>query len=97
MTRSSPLSIQRRSTHRTVLPNGLVVLVTENPAADIVATRILLQAGGRREPANQAGVSGLLASVLTKGTTQHSSHEIAEIVESLGASLGADAAADYSM
>ena len=97
MTRSSPHPTQRRNTHRTVLPNGLVVLVTENPAADIVATRILLQAGGRREPSNRAGVSGLLASVLTKGTTQRSSHEIAETVESLGASLGADAAADYSM
>ncbi|MEO0407598.1 MAG: insulinase family protein, partial [Cyanobacteria bacterium P01_A01_bin.135] len=86
-----------RSPHRTVLPNGLTVLVTENPAADIVATRILVQAGGRREPLEQAGVSGLLASVLTKGTEQHSSRDIAEIVESMGASLGADAAADYSM
>ena len=91
---STPTS---RKTHRTVLANGLVVLVTENPAADIVATRILVRAGGRREPLEQAGVSGLLASVLTKGAGSHSSRDIAEIVESMGASLGADAAADYSM
>ncbi len=88
---------QRCSTHRAVLPNGLVVLITENPAADIVATRVLVQSGGRCEPPEQGGVSGLLASVLTKGTAHYSSHEIAETVESLGASLGADAASDYCM
>ncbi|MGF1514860.1 MAG: M16 family metallopeptidase [Elainellaceae cyanobacterium] len=97
MIRSTPNPTQRCNTHRTTLPNGLVVLVTENPAADIVATRILIQAGGRREPLEQSGVSGLLASVLTKGTARQSSREIAETVESLGASLGADAASDYCM
>ncbi|MGF1538032.1 MAG: M16 family metallopeptidase [Elainellaceae cyanobacterium] len=97
MTRPVPDSLQRCNTHRVVLPNGLVVLITENPAADIVATRILVQAGGRREPVEQGGVSGLLASVLTKGTVHHSAYEIAETVESLGASLGADAASDYCM
>ncbi len=81
--------------HRTVLENGLVVLAVENPAADIVAARIFLRAGSLWEAGEQAGLSHLVATVLTKGTEQRSAQEIAECVESVGASLGMDAATDY--
>ncbi|UBF26745.1 insulinase family protein [Kovacikia minuta CCNUW1] len=80
---------------RTVLDNGLVVLVWENPAADIIAARIFVRAGSRWETPQQAGLSNLVAAVLTKGTEQFSSYEIADRVESVGASLSADAATDY--
>lgn len=82
---------------RTVLSNGLTVVVIENPAADIVATRILIRGGGRCEQLDQAGVSHLLSAVLTKGTENLSSQDIAEKVESVGASLGADSASDYCL
>jgi len=82
---------------RTVLPNGLVVLVTENPSADIVSARILVRGGGRHERPEKAGVANLLATVLTKGTERLSSQEIAEEVESVGASLGTEATADYCL
>ncbi|MBW4574994.1 MAG: insulinase family protein [Aphanothece sp. CMT-3BRIN-NPC111] len=81
--------------HRTVLENGIVVLAVENPAADIIAGRIFIRAGSRCEPQEQAGLSHLLSTVLTKGTKQLSSLEIADRVESIGASLSADAASDY--
>lgn len=81
--------------YRTVLGNGIVVIVVENPSADIIASRIYLCAGSRCEPREQAGLSHLLSAVLTKGTNRLSSQEIAERVESVGASLGTDAAADY--
>ena len=81
--------------HRRVLDNGIVVLAAENPAADIIAARIFLRAGSRCVPANLAGLSHLLAAVLTKGTKQLSSQEIAERVESVGARLSADASSDY--
>jgi len=87
--------LENRQVHRAVLDNGLVVLAVENSAADIISARIFVRAGGRYEPSEQAGLSHLLTSVLTKGTGHLSSLEIAERVESVGASLGADAAADY--
>ena len=86
---------QKTMIHRTVLSNGIVVLVVENPAADIIAGRIFLRAGSRWEAREQAGLSHLLSAVLTKGTEQLSSMDIAERVESVGASLSADAATDY--
>lgn len=81
--------------HRTVLDNGMTVLAVENPAADIIATRIFIGAGSKQNHAQQAGLSNLVASVLTKGTEELSSMEIAERVESVGASLGVEAAVDY--
>ncbi len=87
--------VQDRSTHRTVLDNGIVVLVTENSAADIVAARIFLKAGSRWDAPDQTGLAHLVAAVMTKGTETLSSQDIAEQVESVGASLGTDASADY--
>jgi len=89
------LTLQNRTIHRTILNNGITVLAVENPAADIVAARFFLRAGGRYEAADKAGISHLLSAVITKGTERLSSQEIAERVESVGASLGADSAADY--
>jgi zinc protease len=80
---------------QTVLENGLTVLVTENPIADIVAARIFIDAGSRRELLAQTGLSQLVAAVLTKGTTASTAKEIATQIESVGASLGVDSTPDY--
>jgi zinc protease len=90
-------SLQNLNVYRAVLDNGLVVLATENPAADIVAARIFVRAGGRYELPEQSGISHLLSAVLTKGTDRLSAQEIAEKVESVGAGLGTDAAADFCL
>lgn len=86
-----------RPVHHAVLENGLTVVAMENPAADIIASRILINGGSRLEHSDKAGVSHLMAAVLTKGTDQLSSQDIAEKVESIGASLGTDATADYCL
>lgn len=81
---------------RLVLDNGITVILAENPAADLVASRIFVkQAGVRWEPRAKAGLSHLLAAAIAKGTERLTAAEIAEEVESVGASLGADAASDY--
>lgn len=86
---------QQQIVHRTVLDNGIVVLTVENSAADIIASRIFIRAGSQWEPRHKAGLSHLLSSVITKGTHELSSIEIAEKIESVGAQLSADAATDY--
>jgi predicted Zn-dependent peptidase len=89
------LGIKHSPQTRIVLANGIVVLVWENPSADIIAARLFIRAGSQWEVSQSAGLSHLLSAVLTKGTEQRSSLEIAEQVESVGASLGADSATDY--
>lgn len=81
--------------HRTVLNNGIVLLVAENQAADIIAARIFIRAGSCCEQRDKAGLAHLLAAVITKGCDGLSSMEIAEEVESVGASLNADTSTDY--
>ncbi|MBF2065786.1 MAG: insulinase family protein [Calothrix sp. C42_A2020_038] len=81
--------------HRTVLSNGIVVIVTENLVADIVAARLFIRAGSCCEPREKAGLAHLLSTVMTKGCDGLSSMQIAEAVESVGASLSADSTSDY--
>lgn len=91
------------STLRTTLPNGLTVIAIENPAADIVASRIFIRAGHGYETEENSGLFGLLTEVLIKGTAGNGENkgknalEIADVVESIGASFGADATSDYSI
>lgn len=78
------------------LDNGILLLVVENPAADLIAGRIFLKHSGSRweEPA-QAGLFHLLAATLMKGTNHRSALDIAEASESVGASLGCSTTNDY--
>ncbi|MCU7243121.1 MAG: insulinase family protein, partial [Microcystis aeruginosa WS75] len=82
--------------HRLILENGITLLVMENTAVELVAGRIFLKnAGTRWEKTEKAGLFRLLAVLLTKGTEKLSSLEIADRVESTGASLSADTGTDY--
>ncbi|GGA16585.1 pitrilysin family protein [Okeania sp. KiyG1] len=85
----------KKNIERKVLNNGIVVITTENKTADIVSAKIFLRIGSRYEPREQAGISHLLAAVLTKGTGKLSSLDIAHKVESVGARLGTDTTTDY--
>lgn len=95
MTQTVNSSLTHSPIHRTVLSNGIVVLVAENPAADIIAARIFVRAGSCAEDRDQAGLAHLLSAVMTKGCDGLSSLQIAEKVESVGASLSTDTATDY--
>ncbi|MEA5583570.1 pitrilysin family protein [Nodularia harveyana UHCC-0300] len=90
-------SVSSSPIHRTVLKNGIVVLVAENPVADIVAGRVFIRAGSCYEKREQAGLAHLLSEVIIKGCEGLSNWEVAEQVESIGASLSADAGTDYSV
>jgi len=82
--------------HRSVLANGITLIVVENQAADIVSGRFFLKGAGTIvEKPQQAGLAHLVSAVITKGTEKLSALEIAEKIESIGAGLGADTSTDY--
>ena len=54
------LTFQEQTIHRTVLNNGMVVIVFENPTADIIAGRLFLRVGSSYEPRHHAGVFNLI-------------------------------------
>ncbi|MDJ0842917.1 M16 family metallopeptidase [Crocosphaera sp.] len=94
---SSPVSLPK-FTHRLQLDNGIILIVRENPTTDLISGRFFWkQAGTLWEKPERAGIFHLLATLITKGTPTLSSLDIAEAIESMGASLGGDTASDYFM
>ena len=72
---------------RSVLGNGLTVLVRENHASPTVVFRGYVKAGGLCDMDETAGLAGLTAATARRGTTTRTFQEINEAVESVGASL----------
>ena len=82
----TPETVTRRQ-----LPNGAVVLVRENRAHPALTVRGYLPAGVRTDPPGRDGLAVFAASVLTRGTAQHTSQALALELDSLGASVGVSA------
>jgi zinc protease len=78
------------------LPNGLTVIVRENPVAPVVGLSLLVRMGTRWETADTAGISNFLMAVMVKGTAKRSGSELAEAVAALGGKISTSGEADYS-
>lgn len=70
-------------------PNGLRLLVKENPNVPLVNMRLLCLGGVRLEPEGQAGISRLTAEMMTRGTATRSRDDIASAFDNMGGRLTA--------
>lgn len=76
----------------TVLPNGINLMILEDHRFPLVTVQFDIDgAGPMYEPAGQPGLAGATARLLTDGTKTRTSKQIAEQIDSLGASLSASA------
>jgi zinc protease len=76
----------------TVLPNGIHLMILEDHRFPLVTVQFEIDgAGALYEPASQPGLAGATARLLNEGTTTRTSKQIAEEIDSLGASLSASA------
>ena len=78
------------------LPNGLTLLVRENPSVPVVAVSIMIRAGSRWEHGDNAGITNLLQQVLVKGTRSRTALQIAEEAEGIGGGISASGDTDNS-
>ncbi len=78
------------------LRSGLRVLAQELPAAGLVAVAVLVGAAPRVEEPSQAGISILTREVMLQGTTRRGGQDLAEALDSLGASLRALTGPDHT-
>lgn len=74
-------------TYKEVLPNGLILLVKESRQVPTVAVRAVFLGGSRFETPQTAGISKVVAHMLTRGTTSRSAQDLAQEVESMAGSL----------
>lgn len=74
-------------TQRVQLPNGVTLLVYENPANPTVHLSGALRAGAFLDPQHQPGLAHITASMLMRGTRRRTKVEIARDLEDVGAEL----------
>jgi len=74
---------------RSVLPNGLTVVVREDPGVGVVAASLQVRAGSLFETEATAGITHFVQRALLRGTEKHSARALAEAAEDLGGSLDA--------
>lgn len=71
------------------LPNGVRVVLVESHRQPTVVFRLVLPAGAVHDPADKAGTSALVATLLTKGAGTRSAEQFAAAIENAGGSLQA--------
>jgi zinc protease len=81
---------------RTILPNHLVLLVSEEHSLPFVTFQLLIDSGSRRDPSDQEGLAYLTAKGLLLGTSKRTVNRINEELDFMGASLNASAGRDYA-
>jgi zinc protease len=75
---------------RTLLPNGLALIVRRNSANPTIALQGLVKAGGIFDPPGKSGLGSFVAQMLDQGTRKRSALQIATAIEDVGARLGFD-------
>lgn len=76
---------------RTVLPNGLVVIVQENHANSTVSFELVERTGSLYESPDKSGLASMTARLLDRGTATRSADDIAKALDFIGAGIGANA------
>ena len=77
------------------LANGITLLVLPKHSA-VTTLSVVVRRGASSLPLGKSGLAALTARMLTEGTQLHSSLALAELSESLGSTLQADAGRDES-
>jgi zinc protease len=91
-----PRSVSLPDVDEFTLENGLTVAVVEKDDLPVVSLRLQFRGGARVLTPGQAGLSTLVAEMLSEGTADRSANEFAEAVEALGASFGSTGGIDVN-
>ena len=92
---SEPRPYKLPPVFETSLPNGLTVVMVDDGRIPLVTLRLAFRCGNRRDPKDLPGLTAIVADLLTQGTKNHGFIQIAETVDSMGASLSAASGADF--
>ena len=92
----NPPELDWPDVQRTILSNGLELLVVERHETPIVELELLADAGFAADQFASPGVAGFAAAMLDEGTKSRTALEISEELASLGATLAVNTALDAS-
>ncbi len=78
------------------LGNGLHLVIVEDRRLPIVSLRLSFRTGDANDPPNLPGLSDMMTHLLTEGTENRTSRQIAEEVERLGATINVGSSSDFT-
>lgn len=81
---------------RYVSPNGMRLLVREDPTVGVVAASLQVRAGSRFEGPETAGVTNLLHRAMLRGAAGRTAEQIVEAAELIGGSIDAGGEVEYA-
>lgn len=93
----APVSFEIPDPYRTVLDNGLKVIIFEQNRLPLVSYRLAFHVGDVHDPDDHTGLTSAMASMLTEGTASYTSLQLAEKVERLGASISSSSSHDFTI
>ena len=81
---------------RSVLANGLTLLVVEEHSIPVVPMELLINVGSKDDPRGKEGLAALTASALFRGAGVRNEKEISEELDFRGAEFAAQAGKDFT-
>lgn len=91
-----PRALKIPAAVETKLANGLRLAIVRDTRLPMVSFRLAFRGGDSSDPSELPGLSDMMAHLLTEGTENRSSLQIAEEVERLGATLSVNSASDFA-
>jgi len=80
-----------------VLPNKLVLLVSQDHSLPLITIQLLINSGSRNDPDGKEGLANLTAKGLLLGTQEHAFNTVNEELDFMGAFLDASCSRDYAI
>lgn len=85
------LKVNLPKAQEATLSNGLRVILLENHRVPTFTMQMVILSGGLSDPADHHGLASFTATLLREGTTTRTSKDISEQMDTLGATLSANA------
>lgn len=92
----SEITPRRNKAKRSVLENGMVLVVLQQPSLPFVVVNMSFKAGSVYDSPQKAGIASLTADLLTEGTKTRTSQEISKAIDFVGGRLNSGASVDFA-
>jgi len=92
-----PVAFDLPAAFVSTLSNGLRVVIFDDDRIPLCSFRLAFMSGDAGDPSELKGLTSAMTSLVTEGTSEHTSAELAEKIERLGASLSASSSHDFSV
>ena len=92
----APVAFEIPRPVQTTLDNGLRVVIFQDERLPLVSYRLAFHSGDINDPKDARGLTSAVASMLTEGTSDLTSLQLAEKIERLGASISASSSDDFT-